>query len=176
MSYRAPILGIHVFKIILALTLPWALAMTLGLPFETFLEITLPATLGVSKTVVGYGIFALACGVVFAILWPGSRMGGIWLSLKNRIPLWKALVSTALWSLAGYVIAFPACLAAALFMTRGNTQGEPGIFVVIFALYMPMIWAIPIGAFLAWRRESQSQKNADGRSHFREPEPLPKPR
>jgi uncharacterized BrkB/YihY/UPF0761 family membrane protein len=103
------------------------------------------------------GLLALLYVSTFAILWPGLSLGCTWLSLPKRVPLKKALLSTALWALAGYIAAIPVCFLIAVLMTRGNTGGEAGVFVAMFSLWMPLWWAVPIGAVIAWQRERQCQ-------------------
>lgn len=106
------------------------------------------------------GLLGLLYVIALAVLWPGLDLGRTWLWLPQRIPLERALLSTVGWAFAGYLIAIPFCLAIAWLMTRGTTSGEPGLFVAIFSLWMPLWWAVPIGAVLAWRRERQHQNRA----------------
>ncbi|HVR95019.1 MAG TPA: hypothetical protein VMW27_00285 [Thermoanaerobaculia bacterium] len=139
------------------MTIPWGLGLLLGFVLEPVLEATLPRLLGVSQNTVFLGLLAFLYLIVLVVLWPGMGPGRTWMGLPKRVPLGEALPATVLWSFVGYVVAIPFCLGIALLMTRGITSGEPGLFLGMFTLWMPLWWAVPIGAILAWRRERQRQ-------------------
>jgi hypothetical protein len=159
-SPAEPRRGSRVFQAIFALTAPLALAMLLGFVLEPVLETELPDVLGVSANVIFLGLVALLYLIEGVLLGPAWGPGRTWLRLSDHVPVGQALLSTALWAPAGYAVALPFCLAIALALTGGNARGEAGVFVALFTLWMPLWWAVPIGAVLAWRRARRAGRPA----------------
>lgn len=144
--------GIHreehpdVFKAPVFATAPLALFWAVGFLFEQTLEQRLPALLGISQSLV---FLLTAIALYFAVgagLYSRRSPARRLLTLPHGIPVGEGLVRSLVWSFAAYLAGVPVCLALATWMTSGQTSHERGLFIWLFALWMPLWWSIPVGA------------------------------
>lgn len=147
----------HVFKALVFATAPLALFWAVGFLFEQSLEQRLPALLRIPQSLVflltTIALYFLVGAVLYSRRSPACRL----LTLPHGITISEALAQTFVWSFGVYVAGIPLCLALAAWITSGQSGNDRGLFIWLFAFWMPLWWSVPVGATLAWRREQRRQ-------------------
>jgi hypothetical protein len=135
-----------------------ALFWTLGIPLEGTLERDLPALLNVPELLVFAGFAAsLYVATAASVFWQASPAHSLFV-LPQTMRIGQAILSIAVRSLGAYFVGVPICFAVALWLSRSEINGgDRGVFVWLFAWWMPAWWSIPVGTVLAWRREHRRQ-------------------
>jgi hypothetical protein len=125
--------------------------MVLGFVIEGLLEVTLPRVLHLSSEAVSWSGLALLYVGVWVGIGRVRRRSPSFLATPPAYSAGEAVLPIVVWSFATYVMV-GVTSGLMTFLLIPKTDHHWPLIVFGFAVWVPAFFAVPAGAFVAWRR------------------------
>ncbi len=143
--------GSRIFEIAFIVTTPLALWVVLAFVAEEFIEVVLPQLLGVPDGAVHLAVLALLyAGTWLAVRGLRRRRTGM-LATPEGYSKSQGTPPLVGWSIAAYLIGV-LVVGASAYLLVSREEEHWGLLVWGLATWLPLWFAVPIGAIVAWSR------------------------